>query len=76
MSARAPAAGHRFSLGDAVLFSPDGSDGLYEIAATGKVTRLLPKDGLEYQYHIQFGPDGQQRRALESQLRLLSGTTA
>jgi hypothetical protein len=29
------------------------------------VTRLLPKEGTEYQYHIPTEPDGQQRRAQE-----------
>jgi hypothetical protein len=69
-------AAHKFSLGDAVQFSPDPADALYGTAAPGKVTRLLPKDGAEFQYHIEFGPDRQQRRALESQLRPLGGAGA
>ena len=33
------------------------------------VMRLLPRDGAEYQYHIQLVTDGLLRRAQESQLR-------
>jgi hypothetical protein len=33
------------------------------------VTRLLPMQGAEYQYHIQVEADGLQRRVLEHQLR-------
>ncbi len=59
---------HKYSLGQAVVFSP----GAGEIAGnltSGKVTRLLPKEGADYQYHIQLGPEGQQRRVQEKQLR-------
>jgi hypothetical protein len=59
---------HKFSLGQDLVFTP-GTDFAIRVPARCKVTRLLPKEGAEYQYHIQTEPDGQQRRALESQLR-------
>jgi hypothetical protein len=33
------------------------------------VTRLLPMDGGEYQYHVKVDADGLLRRARENQLR-------
>jgi hypothetical protein len=51
-----------------VVFTPAAGE-MPDIVTTGTVTRLLPKEGGEYQYHIQVEPDGLQRRALESQLR-------
>jgi hypothetical protein len=72
MSTRTTA--HKIKLGEAVLFAPDPSEAIYQSGAVGTVTRLLPKDADEYQYHIRFGPDDQQRRARESQLRLLAET--
>lgn len=61
---------HKFGLGETVVFSP-GPELPLSIPTRGKITRLLPKEGTEYQYHIQFGPDGQQRMVHESQLRLV-----
>jgi hypothetical protein len=58
---------HKFTLGQDLVFMP-GADFFIRVPARCKVTRLLPKDGPEYQYHIQTEPDGQQRRAQESQL--------
>jgi hypothetical protein len=59
---------HKFSLGETVVFTP-GSDAVIRNPTRCKVTRLLPKVGTEFQYHIQFGPDGQQRMVQESRLR-------
>jgi hypothetical protein len=59
---------HKFSLGQPVVFTPAPGE-MPDIVTTGTVTRLLPKEGGEYQYHIQVDPDGLQRRVRESQLR-------
>jgi hypothetical protein len=64
--------GHKFSLGQTVIFSPDTGDVL-TVAARGTISRLLPKEGAEFQYHVQVGTDGLQRRARESQLRPVTG---
>jgi hypothetical protein len=61
-------AGHKYAIGQAVVYSP-GSAQMSDAATNGKVTRLLPKEGAGYQYHVQFGPNGQQRRVEEAQLR-------
>jgi hypothetical protein len=65
---------HKFSLGETVVFSP-GSARALALPARGKITRLLPKEGTEYQYHIQFGPTGEQRMARKSQLRFIVGAS-
>ncbi len=57
------------TVGQPVVFTP----GVGEIAAArfpvmATITRLLPRDGAEYQYHIQVVTDGLLRRAQESQL--------
>jgi len=62
---------HKFCLGQDVVFTP-GSGFVTRVPTLGKVTRLLPKEGTQYQYHIQFGPDSQQRMARESQLRFVT----
>ena len=62
---------HKFCLNQAVVCSPSRGD-IYNIPVRGKITRLLPKDGLEYHYHVEFAPDGQLRMAQESQLRIIS----
>jgi hypothetical protein len=61
---------HKFSLGQAVVFTPDYGEVL-SAATKGTITRLLPKEGADYQYHIQVDPDGPKRRARENQLRTL-----
>ena len=43
---------HKFSLGQAVVFSPGAHEAL-NIAAMSKITRLMPREGAEYQYDIQ-----------------------
>jgi hypothetical protein len=57
---------HKFSLGQAVVFSP-GAREILNVATRSKITRLMPME--EYQYDIQVESDGLQRRALEYQLR-------
>ena len=59
---------HKFSLGQAVVFTPDYGEVL-SAATKGTITRLLPKEGADYKYHIQVDPDGPKRRARENQLR-------
>jgi hypothetical protein len=59
---------HKFELRETVVFSP-GSGGSLEIPTRGTITRRLPKEGLYYQYYVQFAPDGQQRMVMESHLR-------
>ena len=62
---------HKFSLGQAVVFSP-GAYEVLKITARGKITRLLPREGAEYQYAVELDSDGLQRRVLERQLRSVS----
>ena len=59
---------HKFTLGQSVVFSPGAGD-ILNVATSGKITRLLPMEGADYQYHIEVGPAGQQRRVVEKQLR-------
>jgi hypothetical protein len=59
--------GHKFSIGQAVVFTPGAGEAL-QTAVRGKITRLLPMEGSQYQYHVQTEPDGLERRARESQL--------
>ena len=58
---------HKFTVGQSVVFTP----GIGEVAANklpvrATVTRLLPRNGTDYQYHIQVVTDGLLRRAQES----------
>ncbi|WP_428491019.1 hypothetical protein [Rhodopila sp.] len=59
---------HKFSLGQRLVFKP-GTEFMVRISARCSVTRLLPKEGAEYQYYVRTELDGQLRRVLESQLR-------
>jgi hypothetical protein len=59
---------HKFGLGQAVVFMPDYGEFL-STATKGTITRLLPKGGADYQYHVQVDPDGPGRRARENQLQ-------
>ena len=43
---------HKFSIGQAVVFSP-GAREILNIATRSKITRLMPKEGAEHQYDIQ-----------------------
>ncbi len=58
---------HKFSVGQAVQFSPDRRDGG---SARGRYTivRLLPEEGNTPQYRIKNSTDGHERVVLESQL--------
>jgi hypothetical protein len=68
------AATHKFSLDQAVVFTP-GTDDAMGIPIRCRITRRLPKEGAEYQYHVASSPDGQQRRVLERQLRVAAMPT-
>jgi hypothetical protein len=59
---------HKFNLGQAVVFTPDSGEVL-ATATKATVLRLLPRDGADYQYHVQIEPNGPARRARENQLR-------
>jgi hypothetical protein len=59
---------HKFSLGQAVVFTP-GFGEVLSATTKGTVTRLLPKEEANYQYHVQVDPNGPVRRAREDQLR-------
>jgi hypothetical protein len=60
----------KFAVGQVVVFTPDaGEVGIISLPTMATVTRLLPMDGGEYQYHVRVGTDGLQRRVRESQLR-------
>jgi hypothetical protein len=62
---------HKFSLGQTVVFTP-GYGEVLDTATKGTITRLLPKEGADYQYHVQVDPHGPERRARESQLQRFS----
>jgi hypothetical protein len=60
-------AGHRFTVGQAVHFSPDRRD---DGSARGRYTivRLLPEEGSTPQYRIKSKTDGHERVVRETQL--------
>jgi hypothetical protein len=58
---------HKFSIGQTVIFTPETSE--IHTPTRGKITRLLPIDGTDYQYHIQAESDGLVRLVRESQIR-------
>jgi hypothetical protein len=61
---------HRFAVGETVIFTPDaGEVSIVSLPTMATVTRLLPMDGGEYQYHVKVDADGLLRRARENQLR-------
>ena len=66
---------HKFNFGQAVVFNP-GVGEVLEIATEATVLRLLPKDGADYQYHVQIEPGGPARRAVETQLQSVKGSVA
>jgi hypothetical protein len=59
---------HKFAVGQSVLFSPGRQD-VRVTSGNCRITRQLPKEEAEYQYHIQSTADGHQRRVQEWQLR-------
>ena len=59
---------HKFGLGQDLVFTP-GAEFIIRMPEPCIVTRLLPKEGTDFQYHVRTKQDGQQRRACESQLR-------
>jgi hypothetical protein len=58
----------RFQGGQDVIYTP-GDGGITETEVTGRNTRLLPREGDDYQYHFRREPVGPERRALENQIR-------
>jgi hypothetical protein len=60
---------HKFTVGQAVVFTPDAGEVISGLATRATVTRLLPMEGAQYQYHINVEADGLQRRVRENQLR-------
>jgi hypothetical protein len=62
---------HKFQIGEDVIYTP-GADDITEKEANGRITRLLPRDGTDYQYHVRVEPTGLERRALENQIRPLT----
>jgi hypothetical protein len=60
---------HKFAVGQVVVFVPDDGGAAANLAAMATIIRLLPMEAGEYQYHIQLGTEGVQRRARENQLR-------
>jgi hypothetical protein len=63
--------GHKFQIGQDVIYTP-GADDVMEREANGRITRLLPREGGDYQYHFRLQPFGPERRALENQIRALT----
>jgi hypothetical protein len=59
---------HKFGLGQSLVFTP-GAEFAVRDPARCTVTRLLPKEGADFQYHVRIDLDGQQRRAWENQLQ-------
>jgi hypothetical protein len=64
---------HRFNLGQTVMFTP-GDGEVLGSAAKAKVLRLLPKEGADYQYHVQVEANGPARRVWENQLQSVDGS--
>jgi hypothetical protein len=61
---------HKFAVGQVVMFTPDaGEVGINSLPTMATVTRLLPMEGGENQYHVKVDADGLQRRVRENQLR-------
>jgi hypothetical protein len=63
---------HAFRLKQVVDFLP-GPGELAAERGRHEVTRLLPQDGGEWQYHVRGANGGAERRVRESQLRALPG---
>lgn len=61
---------HKFSVGQAVRFSPDRNQ---EVAVRGSFTvvRLLPEDAGIFQYRVKSQLDGHERVVREDQLARL-----
>jgi hypothetical protein len=58
---------HKYTIGQAVLFSPDRA---HDISARGRYTivRLLPEEGSTPQYRIKSNTSGTERVVRETQL--------
>jgi arginine/ornithine N-succinyltransferase beta subunit len=64
---------HRFVVGQTVMFTPAAGEVIAAVAEV-VVLRLLPKEGLDYQYHVQIEPGRPARSARENQLQAIAGT--
>jgi hypothetical protein len=62
---------HKFQIGQDVIYTPGAGD-VMEREANGRITRLLPREGADYQYYFRIQPTGPERRALENQIRPLT----
>jgi hypothetical protein len=52
---------HKFAVGQAAIFTPASGE-VINLAEMATIIRLLPMEAGEYQYHIQVGTEGVQRR--------------
>ena len=52
------------------MFTPGAGESPQSVTKA-TVLRLLPKEGAEYQYHVQVEADGPARRVWENQLQLV-----
>jgi arginine/ornithine N-succinyltransferase beta subunit len=64
---------HRFNVGQVVMFTPAAGEVIASVTRA-TVLRLLPKEGLDYQYHVQVDTGGPARRAREDQLQAVDGS--
>jgi hypothetical protein len=61
---------HEFTVDQSVMFTPGvGEIATARVPVMATVTRLLPRDGVEHQYHSWVVTDGLLRRAQEGQLQ-------
>jgi hypothetical protein len=63
---------HSFALGQAAEFLPGPGEPMADRGRC-EVTRLLPQDEGEWQYHVRSASGGAERRVRESQLMALPG---
>ncbi len=67
LSRRAPLREHKFNIGQTVYFT-SRLIGHMHANSTYEIVRLLPSDGLDYQYRIKNPREAFERVAKESQL--------
>jgi hypothetical protein len=59
---------HKFAVGEVEIFMPDAGQ-VIDVAAMATITRLMPLEGGEYQYHVHVGTESVLRRVRENHLR-------
>lgn len=59
--------GHKYKVGETVVFNPGGSY-LAKTRGDYVVVRLLPTEGLGYQYRVKSVSDGHERIVREGQI--------